>query len=172
MLALALPALVFLFLKFFGKNQFEVEPLFASGVDGVPADCPYHETEKPYRIPEQVLQSLQWTSTDSLTLYYFGAVNGANPFTRITADFTLEKTRLWTVFPIEKETDVSIASDQLIYVSRDKSEQWKKCFLFLKEPNDLVLVDHQRRIRGYYISENREDLDRLLTEIAIILKNY
>ncbi len=34
----------------------------------------------------------------------------------------------------------------------------------------VVLVDKQRRIRGYYSATDREDIDRLITEIQVLLK--
>ncbi|GAA4839028.1 SCO family protein [Algivirga pacifica] len=45
-------------------------------------------------------------------------------------------------------------------------------------PNDfihsdkLILVDKEKRIRGYYSGTDPEDVDRLITEIALLLKEY
>lgn len=36
----------------------------------------------------------------------------------------------------------------------------------------IILVDGERRIRGYYDGTDREDIDRLITEINILLGNY
>jgi hypothetical protein len=173
MVALALPALVFIFLKFFGKNQFEVEPLFQEGVTGIPADCPEPDTGKPYRIPENILQELQWRPSDSLTLFYIGlSGQHSSPFSRIGKNVNLGEIRLLNLYPFSPLSDSSALPDQLIYLPEERLVHWVKCFIFLKEPNDLILVDHHRRIRGYYASQNRDEVDRLITEVAIILKHY
>jgi len=49
---------------------------------------------------------------------------------------------------------------------------WKNCVLFLKGPADMVVVDRRGRLRGQYILADREEVDRLLTEVSIILKRY
>lgn len=36
----------------------------------------------------------------------------------------------------------------------------------------IILVDQQKRIRGYYDGTDREDIDRLITEINILLGEY
>jgi hypothetical protein len=42
----------------------------------------------------------------------------------------------------------------------------------LAEPFDAVLVDSKRRIRGQYDLKDRDEVDRLITEVAIIFKQY
>jgi len=34
------------------------------------------------------------------------------------------------------------------------------------------LLDDQRRIRGYYDPQSREEVDRLIVELKILLKKY
>jgi protein SCO1/2 len=36
----------------------------------------------------------------------------------------------------------------------------------------LILVDKERRIRGYYSGTSRQEVDRLITEIQLLLKEY
>jgi hypothetical protein len=54
----------------------------------------------------------------------------------------------------------------------EKVMQRKKCVFLLKEPFDLVMVDRAGVIRGQYTSNDREEVDRLIMEITIILKRY
>ncbi len=54
----------------------------------------------------------------------------------------------------------------------DKARYWKNCIFFLYNPFDLVLLDSKGMIRGQYESASREEMDRLLTELSIILKQY
>jgi hypothetical protein len=46
------------------------------------------------------------------------------------------------------------------------------CALLLKSPWKVVLIDDQRRIRGYYDPEDRDEMDRLIVELKILLKQY
>ena len=63
---------------------------------------------------------------------------------------------------------------QTIYLSgeRDYSDQFFTCDLLLQKPWTTVLLDDQRRIRGYYDPNAREEVDRLIVELKILLKKY
>ncbi len=61
-----------------------------------------------------------------------------------------------------------ISLDQLNSSQRDTN---KKCLLFLKDPYHVVLMDDQKRIRGYY-AHSREELDRLDVELKILFNKY
>jgi hypothetical protein len=169
--ALALPALIFVFLKYFGENQFEVEPLFPEGVSGIPVDCPEAPAGKPYRIPEKILLDLKWNPNDSLLLVYIGSSQHSNLLMRIVSNFESQKVQIVKILHASEPVNTS-GEQGWVMVPDETLRQWINCFLFLKKPNDLVLVDHQRRIRGYYASQNRDEVDRLITEVAIILKHY
>jgi len=38
--------------------------------------------------------------------------------------------------------------------------------------SSIALVDHLGRIRGYYRGDDRDEVDRLIVEMKIILKQY
>ena len=172
-LALALPVGIFLFLKFFGKNEFEVKPLFTDVFpSNLPSDCGF-QLAIPYVIPDTILSRLAWNSSDSLTLFSF------NP--EIAKPLYLDRLLLnnkphllrvvliqgSTMKPVEEGKGIksAVLADPVLAYS-------KNCFLFINEPNDLILVDQKGRIRGYYQLSNREEFDRLIMEISIILKQY
>jgi hypothetical protein len=46
----------------------------------------------------------------------------------------------------------------------------KSCVLLLSSPNDIVLFNNQGIIYGQYSSDDRDEIDRLIIELAIILK--
>ncbi len=150
-LAFVIPGLVFVFLKKFGKNEFEVTPLYTDTLPAALPGCPPVK-ELPYRIPESVLKSLGWSDSVSLCLLLFSEA----PVKRV-AD----------VFPQHAVRQLAVIGQ----VSPDTLIHWKKCFLFVDEQKSLLLVDRDRRVRGHYVN-TREDVDRLLTEATIILKNY
>ena|SRR3989337_429019 len=152
-LALLLPVCIFLFLKFFGKNEFSVPPLYSiiypEKIDG----CE-NKIVLPYVIPDSVKLSFD-VQKDSLSLIYFGELreNSAVQLKRVNQDFG-DAVRVHIVSP------------------SGESLKLKKCVFFLKDPFDLVLIDPSGTIRGQYIAADREEIDRLLTELTILLKRY
>jgi hypothetical protein len=152
-LALLFPACVFLFLKFFGKNEFAVLPLYTDSVPDGAKECGV-TVALPYHIPEHVKSSL-FVTPDSLILIHFGELTtGAEKqFERVSNEYG--KAIKLQLMP---------ASDSAAYLRR--------CVFFLKGRYDLVLVDQVGLIRGQYILDDREEVDRLLMELAILYKKY
>ncbi len=153
-LALILPILIFIFLKFFGKNEFAVKPLFTESSSGISEEC--LPASFPYHIPDSVINQLD-IKNDSLVLILFDEPN--------------EESKI----QINRIMD-EISKDQIRMIRfpalGGKVNRWKKCVFFLNEPLDLVMFDKDGTIRGQYQSDDREEVDRLLMEITIILKRY
>jgi hypothetical protein len=153
-LALVLPIGIFLFLKYFGKNEFAVQPLYSTEYPVIEAGCPAVKSI-PYSIPDSVMIQLPFENADLLLLQFGSTGNeSANQTTRIQKEFTNDPVKLF-IPPDTQQTTV-----------------WRRCVFFLKEPFDLALVDRHGVIRGQYTSNDREDVDRLVTELSILLKKY
>jgi hypothetical protein len=154
-IAFLLPICIFLFLKFFGKNEFDVEPLFQDDKVGIERKgC--GEIKLPYRIPDSVLQTIVAVS-DSLAIICFDKVDEDRS----------------KVFPHLKE---EFKSDPIHFTLTDPGTEaqsdWFACVFLMEPPLDIVMVDRKGVIRGQYESTDRDEIDRLKTEIAIILKRY
>ena len=152
-LALLFPACIFLFLKFFGKNEFAVPPLYTDSVPEAAKACGV-SVALPYHIPDHVKSPL-FLSQDSLVLIHFGELNSG-------AENQLE--RVSNEYGKDIKLQLMPASDSTMHL--------KRCVFFLRDRYDLVLVDHAGLIRGEYISDDREEVDRLLMELAILNKKY
>jgi hypothetical protein len=152
-LALLFPACIFLFLKQFGKNEFAVPPLFEAEYPERVGECGITIT-LPYRIADSVKSSLALPA-DKLTVVHFGETN------------TESETQLKRVM---NEYGQDVKMQRLAETA--ENAQLKRCVFFLNDRDNLVLVDGTGLIRGHYVSADREEIDRLLTEIAIILKRY
>lgn len=153
-LALILPIGIFLFLKFFGRNEFFVEPLYVKEYPQVPEGC-IAVKSLPYSIPDSIIVRLPLEDAD-LIIVAFGqkSTESVNQIRRVQEQF---------------------GNDPLKFVTlpaTQQSDYWSRCVFFLKEPFDLVLVDRSGVIRGQYSSAKREDVDRLITELSIVLKKY
>ena len=153
-LAFVLPIGIFLFLRFFGRNEFSVQPLYADVYPEVMEGCTAVEN-LPYAIPDSIILQLPLDNMD-LVLLKFGDqdAESANQLKRIEEQFGSDPVAL-------------VAMPAAI-----KSDYWRRCVFLLKEPLDLVLIDRSGVIRGQYHSSEREEIDRLITELSIILKKY
>ena len=153
-LAFVLPIGIFLFLRIFGRNEFSVQPLYVNVYPEVMEGCTTVEN-LPYAIPVSIILQLPLDNKD-LVLLKFGDqdTESANQLKRIEEQFGRDPVALLAM-------PVAI-----------KSDYWRRCVFFLKEPLDLVLIDRSGVIRGQYNSSVREEIDRLITELSIILKKY
>lgn len=152
-LALLFPACIFVFLKFFGENEFGVPALYTDVYPEGASECGV-SISLPYQIPDSVQASLQLPK-DSLALIHFG---------EITEGSEKQLNRVKNEHGKEIKLEFLQLSPSVSHL--------KKCIFFLKDPNDLVLVDGEGVIRGQYTTGDREEVDRLLTELTILLKKY
>ncbi len=160
--ALVIPVTVFIFLKLFGRNEFEVPPLFTIELPRMPADCANPVTV-PYKIPDNVRARLGITHL--APLYLITDFPPDEVLTqRLEHAFTRQELKVIAPILASNSHDFySIQPDSLAFI--------KNCFLFVPEQKDKVLVDSAGQIRGYYGS-SREETDKLILEASIILRKY
>ena len=154
-LAFLLPICIFIFLRIFGKNEFHVEPLFQdSKVKVERKDC--GEIKLPYKVSSEILQAII-TEKDSLALVYFDGLDedSKKQFSQLRDDLKSDPVRFTITNP-----------------GSEAQSNWHGCVFLMESPADIVLVDNKGVIRGQYESADRDEIDRLKTEIAIILKKY
>jgi len=175
-LALLLPIAVFLFLKFFGKNEFAVEPLFQHEIQ-IPEKCEGTEYTAPYTISDSVFTALHEVS-DSVTLVIFSDL----PLEK-QQEQTIQLGRVLKEFAIDHVGVVMITSDSIL--NRPKSEKIRvkileneevavvhNCVMLMPLEMDAVIFDNEKRIVGQYMLHAREDSDRLILEMMILLGKY
>ncbi len=156
LIALLLPVLVFIFLKFFGKNEFAVVPLFQTSESEVPAGCdsvtiPYFLSDSSY------LNFNQGHESDSLLIIFYEAMSEE------LAKSDMQLSRLTEYLQV----DEAVGFKRITETSKSI-----ECALLLKPSLDMALLDSKKRIRGQYNSNDRDEVDRLMTELDIILKRY
>lgn len=149
-IALLMPVAVFLFLKGFGRNEFTVPALFTDSLPHLSPAC-RGEIALPYFIPASEMQ-LAGISSDSLSCISFYKSTGRDPLSRVKNEYE--------GYPIR------------FYQGEQLDPKKRECVFLLQEPFDVALVDRRGRIRGQYNSTRRDEIDRLITEIAIIFKKY
>jgi hypothetical protein len=151
LIALLLPIAIFIFLKSFGRNEFNVAPMFQEELPAAMADCS-NNTRAPYSIEKAELEGLE-LRTDSLTVIHFSTDETAHKSKRVKDQYSGAPLQVY-VLPAQQHAKI------------------QKCIFLLAEPFDAVLVDSKRRIRGQYDLKDRDEVDRLITEVAIIFKQY
>lgn len=148
-LALLLPSVIFVFLKMFGRNEFRVPPLYATEVR-VSENCAGSQYTAPYFVADSVMRRLDFGG-DSLLCVSFG-------------EKTSGLARVMEAYGSSGVGSGKITLGKVSFI--------RECIFLLSEPFDLALVDKKGSIRGQYDMDDREDVDRLMTELAIILKKY
>ena len=149
LVGLVLPVGIFVFLKIFGENKFEVVPLFQTDIPKLSANCP--DLQAPYQIPPSIV-TLFVSDGNQLGVVVVGEI-GTAPL-RIIEQFGKEP-----ILISEVENSTAMMGLQL-----------KDCVFLLDEPYDMVLIDKDGYIRGQYSSADRDEIDRLILEVAIILE--
>src|SRR5690606_27760951 len=147
-LALLFPACVFVFLKYFGKNRFDVPPLFMTELPADVKGCS-DSVELPYKVP-QFIQAKFSVSSRNFTLVY---IQGSEQVEKILA----------------KVKDKF--GDKLNYQAADSFKD-VRCPLLLSQGQDMTIIDREASIRGQYQSGDRDDVDRLMMELSILFEDY
>lgn len=195
LLLLALPVFIWLFLKFFGQNRYDV-PVFYE--QGAPLDDCSGGSQQPHAIPSFSLQEVidQRTATEDIFDNHISAVYFFSyPCDSLCFQVMEELARVQDVF--ERQHDVQIVSINENSTDPQRLEalpktfnrlpgQWKfltgageevanlmQCGFVLennsKKDHPVVLIDGKRRIRGYYSGTDAVEIDRLILEIRILL---
>ncbi|MCE2895933.1 MAG: hypothetical protein LW721_15985 [Flammeovirgaceae bacterium] len=147
-LALLLPVIVFLFLKTFGRNRFDIPVYHKDSVEFM-VGCE-RTFEAPYVIADSVTTEIGWKGNEA-TLISFSEILSEG-LMRLKEDFE---------------------PSQLQIVSLNESKFARlRCVFLVSEKYNAVLVDSKKQIRGYYQLTSRDEADRLLMEISILLKDY
>ncbi len=181
-LIILLPAVIFLFLKSFGSNQFDIPVYYQSGVvDTLDNNCgrstavPYLVNTKPAsqvvhkiyhfeksKSPElefrlQELERIQNAIGSNNGVLLFSFLN--NPAISKSAFDNLDDRinydpSFWSIRPVNPAT----------------YDVFKNCELVMSDIDDrVVLVDNREQIRGYYDISDREETDRLIVELKILI---
>jgi hypothetical protein len=155
--ALLLPACIFVFLKIFGKNEFAVEPLFQTEAPALPSTC--GQATIPFVVSSDKLSDFLKNS-DTLGIIFLvkdSAVTSSTrkAFTQLKEIYDNDPVSLSMRWPAPGEFDSAF-----------------HCIFAMNKSKDIVVIDNHGLIRGQYESTDRDEIDRLKTEITIILKRY
>lgn len=144
---LAIPAAIFIFLKFFGDNRFDIEIFYQNGA---PATKECEATTGQFYIADSLA-----VSVDKPQVILFSQTNGDNEIQNI--EVRLNDTFKENLFVHKIEN----GSNNLTTIH---------CGYRSESVDKIILIDDKRRVRGYY-DRDLDEIDRLIVEVKIILEN-
>src|SRR5260221_4202279 len=116
LLALALPGLLFIFLKLFGKNHFDIPVYYKDGVSDFPVECPV-PYKGQYLLPDSLLKAIGWRKGEAILL---------------VETTESERKELSKIESKIKQNSLQVIS--LDNIKPDRLMRLKSCVLFLKDP--------------------------------------
>ena len=188
---LVIPASLFVFLKYFGTNTFEVPYLFE---DGIP-DC--QNSLSPHIVSdfEYIGETEKQVYSDQLQEFIvYGVFDVSKPeqnkeliveLVRIQDAFFEIRAPYFILFvkgnpdqqsvveSLCKEMGLSPKGSNIVYVEYSQLYDFLKCEIALidedsEEFTNLVLVDPDKRIRGIYNALDNKQTDQLILELKIL----
>ena len=152
-----LPGLIFVFLKYAGKNEFSVPVYFEKGIENPPAECGLSYA-KPYLLPDSLRKMAKMIHDTNVLVF----PNVGLDFEKIESDIEDEF----------GQNTVWLMNAFFLTVDSTEYNRWKKCIFLVNDPSQSVLFDQEGRVRGYYDLRLRDEEDRLRVELKILLKKY
>ena len=176
--ALILPVLVFVFLKMFGKNQFDI-PVFNHTEMSDKVNC--DDIDLPHTVKE-IEGALEPMISMSTANIFHVMPDGINidelrklmvAKDRLTGnDVTIHSIAVLDSLNNIKELKRAYQIGgiwELHEMLKDQLITNISCQLMITGNESIVLVDVAGRIRGYYDGEDKEEIDRLILESKILL---
>ncbi|MCV9387658.1 hypothetical protein [Reichenbachiella ulvae] len=174
------PAAVYLFLQGFGENKFEIPVFYKDGLDTL-TSCGQVMYPSAYKV--EYPSELGMLTKGKVTLFDYGVLthpdrrSGQNNILSFLSKYKQEE-RIQTL-ALYAQDSLSRSFQgypNLRYVQVEEAllTTFAECQLFANPDAEsnvypLVLVDELSRIRGYFDPMDLEEIDRLNTEVYILL---
>ena len=181
---LAIPVSIFLFLKFFGNNEFEVPYFFEEGIKGCEGSSPHYVPRISYSNTEGEQRD---NDIDSFLIYMIvsdckGLDDPMREMVRIqdaffevgSPDFLLltnQDNSNTCITDMANDRGFDPSHYQVGYMDAEDLVSFKKCGLGIgdrKQGVQLVLVDPVMRIRGIYNALDQKETEKLILELRIL----
>ena len=188
---LIIPASIFVFLKFYGTNTFEVPYLFEEGI------CDCQNSSSPHIVSdfEYIGEIEKQVYSDQLQEFIvYGVLDISKPgqnkeliveLVRIQDAFFETGAPYFILFikgnpdqrsvveSLCKEMGIAPDGSSIVYVEYGQLYDFLKCEIALidedsEEFTNLVLVDPDKRIRGIYNALDNKQTDQLILELKIL----
>lgn len=168
-LALALPGLIFWFLRKFGKNEFTIPVYFEQGLQS-DSICNM-SVQGIYAVPDSVFKmvGIKKDASAKLVVVYPFIKDDLSEFVRVSNKFITDRVETVVISGIPNNPDSKL---RRVFLDYDQFGAVVYCLLRVEEPWSVVMIDDQNHIRGYYDGSRRDEMDRLDMELSILLRKY
>ncbi|UII24798.1 hypothetical protein LVD15_15925 [Fulvivirga maritima] len=160
-ITLAIPVVIFLFLKMFGTNKFDI-PVYYQDEGSISA-C--QTAKAPFYLPD----SLFVGDKGQLAFLFEEGMSDetqlTNQINRLKDSFSGQMPN----FVVYANSPVKLEGVKTQVMTNSYSELLH-CGYLAEKSNQYVLVDNQKRIRGYY-GTDLDEQDRLIVELKILNEN-
>ncbi len=177
--ALLLPVLIFVFLKMFGNNEFDI-PVYNHTEISEEVNC--DDVTTPHVVHILKTKSAVITPNQVANIYHiYNPTTGSKLVMRGLMKVKDRMEGLEAVIHSISQSDISVSTTELteqyqiggiwkMYQTDSQSfNDFINCELMITGQESLVLVDQKGVIRGYYDGEDGEETDRLILESKILL---
>ena len=168
-LALALPGLIFVFLKKFGKNEFTVPVYFETGL--TPDSICTVAAAGPYQVPDSIVQKIgfRWPAGIKVVVVFPFVKDDLSEVQRVADKYAADSVAVVVLSGIPNNPKTQL---QTVFLDYNNFGSAVLCWLRMNEPWSVALLDEKNQIRGYYDGSKRDEMDRLDLELSILLKKY
>lgn len=176
--ALLLPALVFVFLKMFGENKFDI-PVFNHTEMSSEIECDNIVT--PHVVGELIIDDKSIHSNRTANIYHIfdSVVNQEEMRGLMKVKDRLENEQVaissigkldssLTLMGLSKKYQIG-GVWQMHLIKENNLDNFVNCELMITGEHSMVLTDKEGRIRGYYQGMDKDETDRLILESKILL---
>lgn len=146
-LLLALPAVFYVFLHGFGKNEYNIEVFYENGVEG--NEC-VPKSQALYTIPDSIRK----------------VIGGENKSVVVITESSPHNKEV--VESIEKRIVKKLGDFVFLPSIAEASRKNVLCFLMMQKSANAVLIDKKNRIRGYYQLSKKKECERLEDELSVL----
>ena len=177
-LTLIFPVLIYMFLQGFGDNKFAIPKYYQNGIDTTLVSC--GELSQPFAWKAQSLNSNSSEEKDIVIYDAFGLTTEGSVDARNNLLSFLNKYKdelnvhMISVNPdsLKFKALTGFSNVNPVYVDEGSQRAFAYCNLVINNLDSslLVLVDKERNIRGYFSPEKIKEIDRLNTEVLILLE--
>ena len=176
--ALLLPVLIFVFLKMFGSNKFDI-PVFNHTEISQNVNCA--DIQLPH-VVKGIENSLNPITSTSIVNIYHVMPKGVNAeelkrLMVVKDRLTDNEVLIHSIVVMDSATDITGLRQTYQMGGIWKFHEMRKgelnnsinCQLMITGNESIVLVDNEGKIRGYYIGSEEEEIDRLILESKILI---
>lgn len=161
---LAIPLGIFIFLRMFGENRFDIPVYHQQGVETPFGDCLYPSGQ--FTVPDTLISSrpglhVFYSSTGKLTVNELN-----NQLLRLSSLFEGAMPKV-SIFAMDT---LKVSHGEVVILEPKPINILMNCGFATDIFNQYILVDEQGRIRGYFGS-TLDEMDRLVVETKILIEN-